>query len=225
MVLIAVLLPLCSRNQHYTDLASTPLFSRFLPAFERTKSSEHVYKIYLGYDDDDAFYLHHGEELAQTGTVLKLTGCQHAPAWAWNQLMARAYEDGCEYFFQIGEDVILECAGWTEAFLSQLQAWNDEGVVGPCDPINHGQRVRGGGPIIVENAFLSRKHYVQQRTLFHPEIKNWYCDVWLSEIYKPDRFRVFTEFPVQNTIRDQRYQIFGCPRLPEFVQEGKARRQ
>lgn len=223
MVVVALLIPLCSRGQGYAELESTPFFTQFYPSFERTKSSGYTYRIYLGYDEDDEFYRQHHAQLADKFRVSVLTGCQHAPARAWNQLCARAYEEGAEYFFQCGDDIVLETPNWTERFITELEEHQGIGVVGPCDPHNHWARVQMNRRIIVEISFVSRKHYEIHGSYFHPEIRNWYCDDWISEIYRGFHFCIFTDIIARNTNRRERYVIDHCPEFPRCLEEGIAK--
>jgi len=220
---IAILIPLCSRNQSYTSLEDTPLIKCFLPGFLATKEAKYNYRIYVGYDDDDDFYKRQRDSLCPlVYSVTELTGCQHAPARAWNQLFALAAKENNDYFFQIGDDVTLTTKGWTTAFIERLRLNKDLGVVGPCDVVNFMQRTRSGCAPIIENSFVSKKHHeIFGDNFFHPEIANWYCDNWITEVYKPYLSEIMTAYGCQNLVRDQRYQIKQCLQLAVWIAEGR----
>ncbi len=220
MIKIAIMIPVCSRGQKFIEFNDSPLVTSFLPNFIKTIDDKYAFNFYIGYDDDDEFYIRNCDKLKslyENCKVYTLTGCQNAPAKAWNILFDRAYKEGNDYFFQIGDDVELKTSGWAEKFINKLQSNNNIGVVGPCEPINYHQRVSRGMPYVIENSFVSRKHYEIFGYFFYPEIKNWYCDNWITESYRPFLSYIFTDIVVSNNIRDQRYQISACPLINEYI--------
>ena len=57
MISIALLVPVCSRNQNYTAFEDTPFVKHFYPSFLKTLSSDYRYCIYIGIDSTDVFYI------------------------------------------------------------------------------------------------------------------------------------------------------------------------
>jgi hypothetical protein len=192
----------------------------FYPSFLATKSSSVIYNIYIGYDDDDTFYVENISKFKPiTENLICLSDCQHAPAKAWNILAEKAYPTS-DYLFQIGDDVILETTGWTERFINRLQSNNNIGVVGPCNLINYNQRKNTERLIVIENAFVSKKHFEIFGYFFHPSIKNWYCDDWITRIYDPYLSEIQLNFTCSNTIVDARYKIETPRNFSELVHNG-----
>ena len=72
----------------------------------------------------------------------------------------------------------------------------------PALPIND-----AGKPAVIENAFVSQKHYLIFGTFFNQEIDNWYCDDWITEVYKPNYSTHCVDIRVENKIVDNRYNI------------------
>ena len=179
--------------------------TRFLPSFEATKDPHQTYQVYIGVDDDDEFFLRNKAGLEAVGKVIVVSGCQHAPAWVWNRLARVAYEDGHEYLFQIGDDIVIETSGWTSKFIEKLKYHKNRGVVGPKNPVNFALRV--GGTQVIENAFVHRSHYGLFNTFFHPSIRNWHCDEWLTQIYTGICSHTFEDVIVYNGCIDKRYKI------------------
>lgn len=207
---IGLLVPVCSRNQSWTTYEECFLHTALWQSFQTTKSEGYEYVFYIGIDDDDTFFLSHKEKLP--GIPVLLTGCQHAPARAWNVLFQRAYDDGCEYFFQIADDVVLETPGWTERYIAKLQENRNLGVVGPCHPENYEGRKQRGQPFVLENAFVHRRHYEIFQTFYPPEILNWYCDDWITRVYEGTMSHMFPDSLVRNLsirITAQRYTIMN----------------
>lgn len=213
---VAILVPVCSRAHTWTTLKESFFITRFLPSFRLTKDVKQTYQIYIGIDDDDEFFLRYRSDLEKIGKVVILSGCQHAPAWAWNKLASVAYQDGHEYLFQIGDDVLIETAGWTSKFIAKLQSHKNRGVVGPKNPVNFALRV--GGTQVIENAFVHRSHYALFGTFFHPSIRNWHCDEWLTQIYLGTCSHTFEDIIVSNGCIDKRYRIESVNVQPQIAE-------
>lgn len=214
---IAVLVPLCSRNQPWKELGDCYWVRDTYPALLR--SAQDI-EVYLGIDEDDAFFQKHRDQLQ--GRIVDLRGCQHAPAWAWNQLLEAAIADGHEYFFQMGDDVVFETPGWTQVFLEALQQQGNRGIVGPCHLANYEGRLREGKHPVLENAFFHKTHYDIFGYLYPPEIRNYYCDDWITEVY---RAKVDTSVLVRNlSINNpqQRY-VVETPDWRTLIEKGRAR--
>lgn len=218
---IAVLIPICGRNQTWERLEDCYLIRSFMPRFEMTRSPAYTYQIYVGIDDDDAFFLRYADDLRARGFQVRIvSGCQHAPARVWNELFKSAVADGHEYFFQIGDDVILQSRKWTERFIEVLQAHGNKGVVGPCYPANFWGRKRGGGQMVIENAFVHRSHYDIFGTFFHPDITNWHCDDWITRVYEPWCAQMCEDIIVQNQCLGARYTIVSRD-IQALVSQGR----
>ena len=219
-MIVSILIPVCSRNQQYLSFDNIPFMKQFYPSFLSTKSSSITYNIYIGYDDDDTFYIQNIDKFRSiTENVICLKECQHAPAKAWNELAKIAYPTS-DYLFQIGDDVVLESPGWTEHFIKRLTSNNNIGVVGPCNLINYTQRKNAGRPFVIENSFVSKKHFEIFGYFFHPSIKNWFCDDWITRIYDKHLSEIQLNFRCSNTIVDCRYKIEQPTNFAELVNEG-----
>jgi hypothetical protein len=214
---VGILIPVCSRAHSWTQFEECFLVTHFLPSFRATKSA-FDYQIYIGVDDNDAFFLEHLSKLETIGTVVILNGCNHAPAWAWNQLAQASYDAGDDYMFQIGDDVILETPGWTEVFIRKLESHRNRGVVGPINPVN--AALRGGKNLIIENAFVHRSHLDVFPSFFHSTIRNWHCDEWLTRVYDGVCSHTFSDIRVRNGCVDKRYAIESVD-VRDRVREGK----
>jgi hypothetical protein len=209
MIKISILIPVCSRNCNFTDIKDTYFYNTLYPSFLKTKEDGYEYIFYIGIDDDDEFYLKNQEYFSDLGfRIIKLKDCQHAPAIAWNQLYEEAMKDKTiSYFYQLADDIELITEGWTTSFIKELDDMGGYGIVGPVDEVNYQQRVNGNTPLLLENIFVSRKHFEIFGFLFHPEVKNWYCDQLISDIYRKKYCKFLTNFKIKNKIRDVRYNI------------------
>jgi len=224
MINIALLIPVCSRNKQYNTLSDTSIMNCIYPSFLNTKNEEYNYSFFIGLDDDDEFYKTNYDELCEIfKNVHILSDCQHAPAFAWNKLAMIAYNTTdvkYDYFFQVGDDIILETPNWSKIFIEKLTLHNDIGVVGPCNLINYNGRMNDGSPYVIENSFVSRKHIDIFNYFFHPTIKNWYCDDWVTEIYKPYFCEIQTNILCVNSVYN-RYIIEGCDNIKNLINESR----
>lgn len=223
MTKIGVLVPVCSRNQTYKSIDDTPLLKIFIKGFDETREEGYNYDIFIGIDDTDDFYMTKIESIYRFGFLpVVLNGCEHKPAKAWNMLLKEALNTGCEYFYQIGDDVELQTKGWTSVFITKLQSQNNVGVVGPFDK-NNPMKLNGQSPVI-ENAFFHKTHYDIFGYLFYPKIDNYYCDEWLTEIYrKHNKAHILEDVLCNNVIRDARYNPRPVNILNNFILEGYTR--
>lgn len=214
---------MCSRNQSWNTLDECPFLTHLYPSLLRTQTDGHVYEIYLGFDDDDAFFLTTQEKLKELGFRWKvLVGCQHAPALAWNQLAEWAVSEECDYLYQLGDDVVLETPNWTDTFIAKLQANENRGVVGPIHKSNYDMRISIGKSPVIENAFVHRIHVERNGTFFPPTIPNWYCDDWITQLYNDSLSFLFLDIYVKNTLVDVRYTMI---RYMDITIELKASRR
>jgi hypothetical protein len=136
----------------------------------------------------------------------------------WNRACKKAYEEKCDYFFQCGDDIIFLDKGWANKSISQLQKNNNIGLTGPSDKLrwesNKCSRI-GGKRFIMTQSFVSREHYNIFKFYFPEEIKNWYCDNFITNLYFPDLYYQIDCF-VTNSGGKPRYEIIGslnsnCP--------------
>lgn len=220
---VAILIPVCSRNQIWETYEECYFANTAWPSLLRTMSPEYDYTIYIGIDEDDEFFKKYVNRFP--GKVVWLENCQGAPAYAWNQLFEQAVKDGNEYFFQMADDVELETKDWTRTYIELLRANNNLGVVGPCHLENLIGRNTLGKPGVLENAFVHRRHYDIFRTFFDTEIRNWYCDDWITRIYDGWLSQICMNHTVKNksiSNPNQRYQV-ETPEIERLIDQGRNR--
>lgn len=184
---IGFLITVCSRNQNYVTIGHTDLFRWLIPSiFETYEPKKFNYKFFIGYDDDDEFYIkHHSliqKRLGKYAHLTKLTGCQKNPCKAWNQLLTQYY-DHADYFYQIGSDIKLISKGWSTYFVSQLKKNNNVGIAGGVDKSYWYARVLQNQNGIIENAFFSKTHYNIFYRVFNEKFKTWFSDDYITRIY------------------------------------------
>lgn len=209
-VKVAITLPCTSKGRdNWQNMKDTYLYNYSVKTFLLTMDKQNEYHFYIGYDNDDRLfskeneqeYLHRISKAfsnvsfhfvtldVEKGFVTKM----------WNILFRKAYDDGCEYFFQCGDDINFKTKGWVNDSICALQNNDDIGISGP---INNNNR-------ILTQAMFSRKHMDIFGFMFPEEIKNWCCDDWYNLIYKPDNFFPLSNHFCSNDGGRPRYDIDG----------------
>lgn len=188
---IALLINLCSKNQDWNHLEDIDLFRDFLDSFLMTISGKYPYSFYLGYDDNDAFFIKHLDKLKKRMPLnktkiiaLPAKETNGNPCKGWNILYKHAYNDGFDYFYQVGSDIKHEVRGWDHYFISIMKNNNNDAIVGGVDMPYWQERIVRNQSAILENVFTGRKHYERFGWFFPPEVKNWYSDDMITKIYR-----------------------------------------
>ena len=226
---IGVLIPSTSRGRNWKSIKESYLYNCFIKSLLLTCDIGHEYTVYVVTDDDDPIYSNPTEknEIQRFSNVFKhlnilFLSSQGTPkGWVthmWNIAFQKAYDDGCDYFFQCGDDIVLKDNGWVNDSIAKLQHRHNIGLTGPLDidRWNHGPHARPGGQRFIQTqSFVSRKHMEIFGFYFPPQIKNWYCDDWMTHVYYPDFFYLIQKF-VQNSGGPPRYEVIGslnsnCP--------------
>jgi hypothetical protein len=182
---IALLIPSTSRGREWSSVKETYLFNYTIKTFGITYDKEHHYRFYIGIDRGDPIYdkAEVREYLERLVGIIKnvtiefiyMDGIERGHLTVmWNRLFQKAYDDGNDYFFQCGDDISFETAGWVNACISELQKSDGIGMTGP---LNNNAR-------ILTQSFVSRKHMDLFGFYFPEVIINWCCDDWINEVYK-----------------------------------------
>ena len=230
------MVPVTSRGRQPADATETDLFQFLLPSLLATATwhEELRYRLYLGYDAGDPFYDSRQTRANFTAAFHEVVGdrqlelnwrrCHgtaHAPNFVWNLLFQTAYVDGCDFFYQLGDDVRLETSGWARDFPAALglnAVVPGLGVTGPRDRTNL--------PPLLTFGFVSRVHMAIFGTFFSPAFRNWWADVWLTEIYRGPHLRQQHHHWLHNTSgMNPRSHVDHSERrlLAEEIARGRAR--
>ena len=208
-MVIGILIPCTSSGRYeWKTMKDTYLYNMTLKYLLLTKDKEHKYRFYIGYDKDDHIF---GSEeqrniIARFSIVFKKISFIFVPYTGiakghltkmWNVLYQQAYDDGCQYFYQCGDDIIFKTKGWVNDCIIALQSTNGVGVAGP---INNNFR-------ILTQAFVSRKHMEIFGWFFPEEIINWCCDDWYNLVYADGFFFPLSDHYCSNDGGAPRYTI------------------
>ena len=182
---IGILIPSTSNGRDWKTGKETYLYSITLKSFLLTYDNEHTYMIYIGIDPGDKILdtQDFKDEVIRLASVFKNVSIKYIYMSGiakghltvmWNRLFAHGLNEGCDYFFQCGDDIEFKTKGWVNDCIKKLQGYNDIGLTGPIN----------NNPRILTQSFVSRKHFTLFGHYFPPEIINWCCDDWINGVYK-----------------------------------------
>jgi len=190
-----IALGVATRSREGQAVEDLPLATIHLPSLLRTvdgdaNRSRFEYRVLVGADDDDPVLSDPaaaarlsalasalvGERRVRLELHL-LSGTRGAPCWVWNWLFKRACETGCDYFFQLNDDIELATPGWAHRFVGALRDnafVSDFGITGPLDTNN---------PKLMTQSFVHCTHLKIFGTYYPSQFTNWYSDDWATQVY------------------------------------------
>lgn len=205
---IGLIIPTTSKKRNYKKVKDIDFFKVFMKNFLKKYDDKYNFTIYLGYDDDDRFYLQNINEIKNyfnqitknkniSLKLIKLSGLGGKLGKIWSKLGQNAVDDNCDYLYQIGDDVMILNSKWEDEFIKKLQSMKNIGVVGPYD-VNNNR--------ILTQSFVHKTHLDIFKTYFPDEIINWHIDDWITEVYKPNNSHRIDNKKVKNMV-NERYQV------------------
>jgi len=220
---IGILIPTTTNKRNWKSLKETTFYSVFLKTFLTTYCPQYLYTIYLIVDDDDKIYskVDVKDKLKRFINIMKnvditfISSKGIPKGWVthmWNAAFQMAYDDGCDYFFQSGDDIQFLSNQWVSNSIEKLKQHDNIGITGPIDigRIRGGSEESkpGGSRFIQTQSFVSRKHMEIFGHYFPPEIKNWFCDDWITKVYYPEYFYQINNYII-NVGGQPRYEVIG----------------
>ena len=211
---IAILIPSTSKGRdEWKDAKDTYLYKHTFKTLLLTYDDEHEYRFYIGIDRGDRIYDNPAVKLyfEKMASIMKNTSIEfmymtdikkgHLTVM-WNRLFDKAFDDGHDYFFQCGDDIVFETKGWINESIRTLEASDGIGMTGPIN----------NNPRILTQSFVSRRHMELFGYYFPPEIINWCCDDWINDVYKRvNHFYPLQEHRCTNVGGAPRYDINNDP--------------
>ena len=213
----------------------------FLPSLLSTVKNEEwdrfEYWIYIGFDEGDRFFDSPAEREKIDSRLRQMVEQKRAAlnkksldvrfeyirfpysrgwvTYIWNGLFVHAMKDGAHYYYQVNDDLELTSEGWTTYFVDALSKNGNIGVAGPWD-------WRHGGRLLTQ-AFVSRKHFFIFGRLYPLDIKDWWSDNWLNDVYgDSNRFSINGVSANNRNDKGTRYNICGeQPRYHVLLQLGQ----
>ena len=212
---IGILIPSTTKDLNCKKYSDTLLYKIFLNSFYKTYSKTfnniplHYY-IYVVVDKDDKIYSKKTEidklvsfiKLFKNVNIKFIINNDIAKGWVtvmWNRAFLNAYDDGCDYFYQCGDDIEFLDKNWGVNFINILLKHDNIGLTGPLDWGRELFKKKNNcnQKFLLTQTFVSRKHMDFFGFYFPKEIKNWYCDDWITYVYAskkkcyPSKCRIF----------------------------------
>lgn len=185
---IAILIPLCSRNQKWETVYDIDFFKNFLPYFYQSISNDNNYTFYLGIDENDEFLIKNKSNIEKClhdsdKLIIVPKKLNKNPYGIWNYLLEHAINDN-DYFYQCGSDIQHITRDWDSYFISVLKKNKNIGFVGGVDKHFWLERTIRNQNGILENVFFHKTHYNIFHRFINPVFKTWFGDDYLSELYR-----------------------------------------
>ena len=182
---VAFLIPSTTRKRPWRKMEDTYLYKIFGQSFIHTVSDDIEYTIYINIDANDPIYSKTIEKnkfislIGEKAIIKFISDANISKGYLtqmWNYLFRLSYEDGNDYFYQCGDDIMFQNIDWLPECIEQLKKQNDIGICGPINPPNYR---------ILTQTLVSKKHWEIFGCYFPPQIKNWWCDDWINYTYSP----------------------------------------
>lgn len=220
---IGLIIATTSKNRNYKAISEIDFIKYVINSLLKIHNNNYVYNFYLGYDDDDEFYIKNKDDIVSyvhslkknwTIQFYKMENLTNNTSEIWNRLANIASKQN-EYMYQLGDDIEFITPGWEDVFTKTLQKNDNLGVTGGLD-INTDNANRN----TITQGFFHRKHLDIFGYLYPKELKNWGSDNWLTHVYnsKPN-----TDIKIRNSSgHNPRYKPFYDEELyNKILEEGK----
>lgn len=191
---------------------------------EEEPNEEFTFVFYIGFDEGDSFYdsEYNMRQMSAAFSVLsrKYPGVHFhiyrhretkgKPVWVWNELANMAYYDGCDYLFQVNDDMRFLTTDWAPYLVAQLRQspiMPNFGVTGPRD-------IRRN---LLTQAFVHRSHLeLFQGYMFPKSFVNWYMDDWIQHVYGDLEKGAFSVIPSSLPHAVHRPEVENSPHPPRY---------
>ena len=185
---VALLIPSTSKGRDWKTFQESYLFKHTIKTFLLTYNKEHEYKFFIGIDENDPIYDNEEvkTQIQRFVSIMKNVEIEfiymtnipkgHLTVM-WNKLYDEALGQNYEYFFQCGDDVEFLEYQFIDKFVDCLRKNNNIGVTG------YYQFNDSKYPLLTQT-FVSKKHMDIFGFYFPEQLKNWYCDDWINQVYK-----------------------------------------
>ena len=183
---IAMIIPTTSKGIKSKKIDDLVFFKTMLPSFKKTFSQKYIHNFYLGIDHDDEFLIQNQDRIKtkfkdfcgerDTMTILifdkKVEKGDLSTMWS---ILAELSLKTSDYIYQLGDDIEFLTDNWEMILIQKLIENKNFGVTGPYQI---GRRDR-----LITQSFVHQTHLSLFKRFFPKQLKNWYIDDWISEVY------------------------------------------
>ena len=198
--------------------SNTALSTVLLKSIKSTIEPEYRYHLIIGIDKIDSYWNMHMQEIinffhnkpfidveilaVKGGSFSKAINAVAAYAHTLKTKINSKTEVKCNYYIRINDDSQFASHGWTTMAINQLAKYKPKnvGVVGPT--------VRQGNTNILVFDFVHRVHLDIFATYYPTELSNWWIDVWITQVYRPNNMRKLPQWRMNHVMKHgQRYSV------------------
>lgn len=208
----AFCIPTTSRGLDIKDITESPLFQVVLRTLKIDSLGHHLKDVqfYIGYDFDDPIFNNQEQrdKLKDYNiSWLSVNVEKGHVTEIWNRLGRKAIEDGFEYLYILGDDILFENKPFLDKWIMKLKKQNNLGWVAGFSGNNR----------IPTQFFIHKTHYDIFNYIYHPMIKNWWCDDFMNELY-PQKYRQWDKDTQHlNVGGEPRYEIKDAQKLYKML--------
>lgn len=191
----AFLVPSTTRNRDWESIEDTCLYNTLLRTLDKHTPPVDI-SVYIGYDRDDEIYSKEEERLKVNAIFMKFrivwVDFESDPGnvvAVWNGLMKVALSHGFSWFKILGDDIRLpNDPSWLRVLQKAIVKNNYVGWgAGYSNNDN-----------IATQFLIHRTHWEIFEFVFPHQIKNWFCDDWMNEVY-PEKYKIWRkDYPLLN---------------------------
>lgn len=212
MIKIALLVPTTSNKKEWKNVNDTFLVNILIKSLKTIINRKQVntpikYKLFIGIDRDDKIFDVKNNQNEISNLINDYCDIEFIYldiekghlSKAWNILFKKAYDDNYDYFYQCGDDIDFNNnKNYFVKLITILRRQNNYGVTGAlCLQRND----------ILTQSFVSRRHMELFGFYFPEEIRNWFVDDWISNIYKEQYYKPYNGGKIKNIGGKPRYEI------------------
>ena len=198
----AFLVPSTTRNTAWTSIEETHLHNILLRTLDNHTPPVPI-SVFVGYDENDPIYSQEEERLKLNAIYMGFTiiwvPFQPDPGnvvAVWNGLIKVAMKHNFQWFKVLGDDIRLpNDPSWLRVFQKQLKKQN---YIGWAAGWSNNEN-------IATQFLIHHTHWQIYEFIFPPQIKNWFCDDWMNEIYPPQYKYWRKDYPLLNVGGSPRY--------------------
>lgn len=217
---VALIIPSTSKNRSW-DSPNDSLLYKTIESFKQSTNDNFECKLYIGHDCDDSFYNNKDnitfyENQGIPIEFIQLNVEKGHVTKMWNILAMRAYNDGFEYLYACGDDIIFNNTGWMDECINVLLQNNNIGLSGMI--------TIDGNSYILTQCFVHRTHLDIFNFFYPEEIINWHCDDWINLVYRDMVYKLPSDkYTCSNAGGKERYTIVHsngiCNKLAEHYKQ------
>lgn len=212
---ICFAIPTTSNKRNWNKIEDSYLYNSIKKLY---KNYSDIY-IYISYDKNDPLFSSINNQMKLNNDYnnfnIKWFENDFEPGNVvkhWNYLYKKSYKNNIDYTFLIGDDIEYpDNNNWLNELILPLKNNNDIGISGGFS-----------GQKFMTQFLVSKKHYEIFNYAFNPNIKNWYCDNYLFELYPKKYINFLTHINLPNKGGPPRYNIINMEKIyKNFVNKDK----